>query len=141
LQRNLKDASKVFSYTNKGNTVAGISDGSRTLGLGGIGIDAFPIPLNVKDSDKIIEVVKTIEPVFGGINLEDIATPKCFHIYERLYEELDIPVWHDGQHGTALVILTSVYELIGLINRIILFLIFVNLVIYLKGKLTLKTLK
>jgi malate dehydrogenase (oxaloacetate-decarboxylating) len=132
-----KDFSKLFKYTNKGNTVAIVSDGSRTLGLGDIGpysslpvmegkallfkylggVDAFPITLNTKDSEKIVEIVKSIEPAFGGINLEDIATPKCFAIYERLYEELDIPVWHDDQHGTALVVLAALINALKIVGK------------------------
>ncbi len=121
---------KVAEYTMKGNTVAVISDGSAVLGLGNIGpegalpvmegkamlfkalagIDAFPIVLATQDTEEIIRTVKNIAPVFGGINLEDIAAPRCFEIERRLQEELSIPVLHDDQHGTALVVLA------GLIN-------------------------
>ncbi|WP_352418934.1 malic enzyme-like NAD(P)-binding protein [Proteiniborus sp.] len=121
---------KVYEYTAKGNLVAVISDGTAVLGLGDIGpygaipvmegksilfktyadVDAFPICLNTKDVEEIIRTVKLLEPVFGGINLEDIAAPKCFEIEKRLDEELDIPVFHDDQHGTAIVVLS------GLIN-------------------------
>ncbi|MBP9836278.1 MAG: NADP-dependent malic enzyme [Candidatus Pacebacteria bacterium] len=117
-------------YTIKNNTVAVISDGSAVLGLGNIGaiaalpvmegkcaifkemagVDAFPIVLNTQDTEEIIKVVKAIAPTFGGINLEDISAPKCFIIEERLKKELDIPVIHDDQHGTAIVVLA------GLIN-------------------------
>lgn len=121
---------KMAEYTMKGNTVAVISDGSAVLGLGNIGpegalpvmegkamlfkalsgIDAFPIVLATQDTEEIIRTVKNIAPVFGGINLEDIAAPRCFEIERRLQEELSIPVLHDDQHGTALVVLA------GLIN-------------------------
>ncbi len=121
------DASK---YTIKGNTVAVVSDGSAVLGLGNIGplgalpvmegkaaifkemadVDAWPIVLDTQDTEEIIKTVKAIAPGFGGINLEDIGAPKCFEIEERLKEELDIPVFHDDQHGTAIVVLA------GLIN-------------------------
>lgn len=121
---------KMAEYTMKGNTVAVISDGSAVLGLGNIGpegalpvmegkamlfralagIDAFPIVLATQDTEEIIQTVKNIAPVFGGINLEDIAAPRCFEIERRLQEELSIPVLHDDQHGTALVVLA------GLIN-------------------------
>jgi malate dehydrogenase (oxaloacetate-decarboxylating) len=117
----------VYRYTIKGNTVAVISDGSAVLGLGNIGgtasipvmegkavlfkafggIDAFPICLDTQDDEKIIETVKNIAPVFGGINLEDINAPRCFYIEKRLKEELDIPVFHDDQHGTAVCVLAS----------------------------------
>ena len=117
-------------YTIKNNTVAVVSDGSAVLGLGNIGaiaalpvmegkcaifkemagVDAFPIVLDTQDTEEIIAVVKAIAPTFGGINLEDIAAPKCFIIEERLKKELDIPVIHDDQHGTAIVVLA------GLIN-------------------------
>lgn len=121
---------KLHEYTMQGNTVAVISDGSAVLGLGNIGpegalpvmegkamlfkalsgIDAFPIVLATQDTEEIIRTVKNIAPVFGGINLEDIAAPRCFEIERRLQAELSIPVLHDDQHGTALVVLS------GLIN-------------------------
>jgi len=125
-----KDISKVYKYTIKQNTVAVISDGSAVLGLGNIGaeaalpvmegkcvlfkefanIDAFPICIKSQDTEEIINVVKNIAPVFGGINLEDISSPRCFEIERRLKKELEIPVMHDDQHGTAVVVLA------GLIN-------------------------
>jgi malate dehydrogenase (oxaloacetate-decarboxylating) len=114
---------KVYEYTSKGNMVAVVSDGSAVLGLGNIGpegalpvmegkavlfksfagVDAFPVCLNTQDPEEIIRTVKYLEPTFGGINLEDIAAPNCFEIEERLKEELNIPVFHDDQHGTAIV--------------------------------------
>ncbi len=132
-----KDPDMVYEYTNKWNNVAIVSDGSRVLGLGNIGplaglpvmegkallfkylggVDAFPIMLNTQDPEEIIKTVKTIAPTFGGINLEDMATPKCFHILERLRAELDIPVWHDDQQGTASVVLAGVINALKLTNR------------------------
>jgi malate dehydrogenase (oxaloacetate-decarboxylating) len=125
-----KDKKLAYDLTVKHNTVAIVSDGTRVLGLGDIGpeaalpvmegkalimqqfggIDAFPICLDTKDEDEIVRTVKAIAPVFGAINLEDIETPKVFEIERRLTEELDIPVFHDDQHGTAVVVLA------GLIN-------------------------
>lgn len=119
-----KDRNKVYKYTAKSNLVGVVSDGTAVLGLGNIGaeaaipvmegksilfkqfggVDAFPICLDTKDTEEIIKAVKQIAPVFGGINLEDIASPKCFEIERRLEEELDIPVFHDDQHGTAIVV-------------------------------------
>ncbi len=119
-----------FELTNRGNTIAVVSDGTRVLGLGDIGplaampvmegkallfkalggVDAVPICLNETDPDRFIEIVKALQPSFGGINLEDIAQPKCFYILERLRKEMDIPVWHDDQQGTAAVTVA------GLIN-------------------------
>jgi malate dehydrogenase (oxaloacetate-decarboxylating) len=121
------DKSKAHSLTIKGNTVAIVSDGSAVLGLGNIGpeaampvmegkamlfkefgqVDAFPICLDTQNTEEIIQVVKALAPTFGGINLEDIAAPRCFEIEERLIEELDIPVMHDDQHGTAVVVLAA----------------------------------
>ncbi|MFC5712764.1 NADP-dependent malic enzyme [Thalassorhabdus alkalitolerans] len=117
------DQQKVFDYTMKGNMVAVVSDGTAVLGLGNIGaeaslpvmegkavlfksfagVDAFPICLGTSDVDKIVETVKLLEPTFGGVNLEDIAAPNCFIIEERLKKEANIPVFHDDQHGTAIV--------------------------------------
>lgn len=123
--REIRDhKSDVYKYTSKGNLVAVVSDGTAVLGLGDIGpeaaipvmegksilfkefagVDAFPICLDTKDTEEIIETVKRIAPVFGGINLEDISAPRCFEIERRLKEELDIPVFHDDQHGTAIVV-------------------------------------
>lgn len=127
-----KNPKKVFEYTSKGNMVAVVSDGSAILGLGNLGahasipvmegksalfkkfagIDAFPICLNTQNEDEIVEIVKNISPVFGAINLEDISAPRCFNIEKRLRRELDIPVMHDDQHGTAVVVLA------GLINSL-----------------------
>lgn len=115
---------EVYNYTSKHNLVAVVSDGTAVLGLGNIvpkaaipvmegkgvlfkefgGVDAFPICLDTTDTEEIIRAVKLIAPVFGGINLEDIASPKCFEIEKRLEAELDIPVFHDDQHGTAIVV-------------------------------------
>ena len=127
-----RDPKNVYRYTSKGNLVAVVSDGTAVLGLGNIGakaaipvmegksvlfkqfggVDAFPICLDTQDTEEIIQAVKQIAPVFGGINLEDIASPKCFEIERRLEEELDIPVFHDDQHGTAIVVTA------GLINAL-----------------------
>lgn len=118
-----EDESKVYDYTMKGNLVAVVSDGTAVLGLGNIGpkaampvmegkallfksfadVDAFPICLDTKDPDKIVEVVKLLEPTFGGVNLEDIAAPQCFEIEDRLRKLCSIPIFHDDQHGTAIV--------------------------------------
>lgn len=132
-----KDVSKAYDYTAKGNLVAVVSDGSAVLGLGNIGpeaalpvmegkavlfkkfasVDAIPIVLNTQDTEEIITAVKAIAPTFGGINLEDISAPRCFEIEQRLKEELSIPVFHDDQHGTAIVTLAGMINACKLTNR------------------------
>ncbi|WAH38395.1 NAD-dependent malic enzyme [Alicyclobacillus dauci] len=132
-----EDPSKAYQLTIKRNTVAVVSDGTAVLGLGDIGphaampvmegkamlfkqfagIDAFPICLDTKDPDEIVRIVKSIAPVFGGINLEDIGSPRCFEIEERLKKELDIPVFHDDQHGTAVVLLAGLINATKLVNK------------------------
>src|SRR6188508_1620896 len=123
--------------TIKRNTVAVVSDGSAVLGLGNIGpaaalpvmegkaalfkrfagVDAWPVCLDTQDSDKIVEIVKAIAPVYGGVNLEDISAPRCFEIEERLRAELDIPVFHDDQHGTAIVVLAALINALRVVNK------------------------
>lgn len=132
-----EDPENVYKYTNKSNTVAVVSDGSAVLGLGNIGglasipvmdgksllfkefagIDAFPICLETQDVDEIVNIVKNIAPTLGGINLEDISAPRCFEIEEKLQEVVDIPVFHDDQHGTAVVVSAAVINAAKLTGR------------------------
>jgi len=132
-----RDPEKVFDYTSKGNMIAVISDGTRVLGLGDIGpkaglpvmegkallfkylggIDAMGITLDTKDPDKIIETVLMLQPAFGGINLEDIAQPKCFRILDELREKAEIPVWHDDQQGTATVTLAGLMNALKVVGK------------------------
>ena len=132
-----KNPENVFKYTSKGNLVAVVSDGTAVLGLGDIGplaampvmegkailfkefanVDAFPICLDTKDTEEIIETVKRIAPTFGGINLEDISAPRCFEIERRLKEELDIPVFHDDQHGTAIVVCAGLINALKVVGK------------------------
>ncbi|WP_456278021.1 NAD(P)-dependent malic enzyme [Bacillus sp. AK128] len=131
------DKNKVYEYTMKGNMVAVVSDGTAVLGLGNIGpeaalpvmegkavlfksfagVDAFPICLNTTDVEKIIETVKLLEPTFGGVNLEDIAAPNCFVIEERLKKETNIPIFHDDQHGTAIVTVAGLVNALKLVGK------------------------
>jgi malate dehydrogenase (oxaloacetate-decarboxylating) len=128
---------KIYDYTIKGNLVAVVSDGSAVLGLGNIGggasmpvmegkaalfksfagIDAFPICLNTNDPEQIIQIIKSLEPTFGGINLEDISAPNCFIIEERLKKEMNIPVFHDDQHGTAIVVAAGLINALKVVNK------------------------
>ncbi|PAB59625.1 NAD(P)-dependent malic enzyme [Anaeromicrobium sediminis] len=127
----------VYKYTSKGNLVAVVSDGTAVLGLGDIGpeaampvmegkavlfkefagVDAFPICVDTKDVDEIVDLVKKLAPTFGGINLEDISAPRCIEIEKRLKEELDIPVFHDDQHGTAIVTTAGLINALKLVNK------------------------
>ncbi|MBW4658796.1 MAG: NAD-dependent malic enzyme [Drouetiella hepatica Uher 2000/2452] len=128
---------KVYSLTAKGNMVAIVTDGSAVLGLGNLGaagalpvmegkamlfkefagVDAFPICLATQDTDEIVQTIKNISPVFGGINLEDISAPRCFEIEARLQKELDIPIFHDDQHGTAIVSLAALFNALKVVEK------------------------
>ncbi|MCT4509831.1 MAG: NAD-dependent malic enzyme [Tepidibacter sp.] len=131
------DEEKVYEYTSKSNLVAVVSDGSAVLGLGNIGakasipvmegkailfkefadVDAFPICLDTNDVGEIVKTIKLMEPVFGGVNLEDISAPRCFEIENKLKKALDIPVFHDDQHGTAIVVAAGIINSLKLANK------------------------
>jgi malate dehydrogenase (oxaloacetate-decarboxylating) len=132
-----QDKNKVYAFTSKANSVAVVSDGSAILGLGNLGpeaalpvmegkamlfkefadIDGWPLCLNTQDADEIVQIVTGVAPTFGGINLEDISAPRCFDIEERLKATLDIPVMHDDQHGTAVVLLAALLNALKVVNK------------------------
>src|ERR1700759_1108841 len=131
------DRRKAFEYTIKKNTVAVVSDGSAVLGLGNIGpeaampvmegkgmlfkefagVDAFPICLDTQDADEIVRAVELMAPTFGGVNLEDISAPRCFEIEDRLKAKLDIPVFHDDHHGTAVVTMAALFNALKITGK------------------------
>lgn len=133
----IEDPELVYLYTLKRNTIAVVTDGSAVLGLGNIGpyaalpvmegkaiifkelagIDAFPVCLNTQETEEVIKTVKHLAPAFGGINLEDISAPRCFEIEDRLREELDLPVMHDDQHGTAIVVFAGLLNALKIVNK------------------------
>lgn len=132
-----KDVSKSYVYTGRSHTVAVVSDGSAVLGLGNIGpeagmpvmegkcvlfkalgnVDAVPLCLNTQDTDELVNIIASLEPSFGGINLEDIAAPRCFEIEKRLQEKMQIPVFHDDQHGTAIVVCSALVNALKLVQK------------------------
>ena len=132
-----KDYNTIYDYTAKGNMVAVVTNGTAVLGLGNIGagaglpvmegksvlfksfagVDAFPICLDTMDPDKIIETVKLMEPTFGGVNLEDIKAPECFYIESKLKEICNIPIFHDDQHGTAIVTLAGLINALKVVGK------------------------
>ena len=132
-----EDEENVYKYTSKGNIIAVVTDGSAVLGLGDIGpkaglpvmegksilfkefanVDAFPICIDSNDVDEIVKTIKLISPGLGGINLEDIAAPRCFEIEDRLKRELDIPIFHDDQHGTAIVVLAGLINALKIVEK------------------------
>lgn len=132
-----KDVKNSYVYTGRGHTVAVISDGSAVLGLGNIGpeagmpvmegkcvlfkalgdVDAIPLCLNTQDTDELVNIISSLEPSFGGINLEDIAAPRCFEVEKRLQEKMNIPVFHDDQHGTAIVVCAALVNALKLVEK------------------------
>ncbi|MFC3039529.1 NADP-dependent malic enzyme [Virgibacillus xinjiangensis] len=133
----VEEPERADTLTSRGNMVAVVTDGTAVLGLGEIGpkaaipvmegksllfkkfadIDAVPLSLDTKDTDEIVSIIKALQPSFSGVNLEDISAPRCFEIEERLINELDIPVFHDDQHGTAIVVLAALYNALKVVNK------------------------